>query len=110
MAKNLSTFEREMASDSFKAEFKKQFEELLISELIVDMMEKEGKSVRELSVDTGISSNSINKIRTGKQEDVKLRNFLSITRACGYSLSLERGNVKIKLEEVISNKKASGAC
>ena len=39
----------------------------------------------------------IQKMRSGKQEDVKLTNFLNISHACGYHVYLEKGNDRISL-------------
>ncbi len=97
MSKNLSTFERMMKDASFKEQFNEQYREFLLSELIIALMESDGKSVRQLAKECSLSTNVINKIRTGKQEDVKLSNFVSISEACGYHLCLQKNNELIPL-------------
>ena len=45
----LSTFEKEMQDPQFKAEFEKEYQEFLISEFLIEAMEKEHISVRKLA-------------------------------------------------------------
>jgi DNA-binding Xre family transcriptional regulator len=95
--KILSTFEREMQDPAFRKEFDKEYQEFLLSELIASMMEEDQKSVRKLADEVNLSPTVIQKLRSGKQEDVKLSNFLNIVHACGYSLVLEKGHSRISL-------------
>lgn len=95
--KNLSTFEREMQNSSFKKTFEKEYKEFLLSELINALMETDSKSVRKLAKEVGLSPTVIQNIRSGKQDDVKLSNFINISHACGYSVILEKGNNRIAL-------------
>lgn len=95
--KSLSTFEREMQNLSFREKFEVKYEEFLLSELICFLMKMEAKSVRQLAEETGLSPTVIQKMRSGKQEDVKLRNFISISHACGFHLVLEKGKKRIAL-------------
>jgi len=46
--RKLSTFEKEMQDPVFKAHFKKEYREFLLSELILALMEKDKKSVRQV--------------------------------------------------------------
>lgn len=95
--KKLSTFEREMKSKSFKREFDKTYGHFLLSELIMSLMEKDHKSVRQLASEVGLSPTLIQKLRSGTQTDVKLSNFINISEACGYHLVLEKGPLRIPL-------------
>jgi len=98
MAKTqLSTFDREMKNASFRKKFEKEYKEFLLSEIISALMENDGKSVRKLAKEVGLSPTVIQKLRSGKQDDVKLSNFINISHACGYNLILEKGNVRIPL-------------
>ncbi|MCS5707730.1 hypothetical protein CC99x_002300 [Candidatus Berkiella cookevillensis] len=100
MSKKPSTFERMMKDTSFKKEFNKQYKEFLLSELIIALMEHDGKSVRKLASECGLSTNVINKLRTGKQEDIKLSNFVSISESCGYHLCLQKNDEIIPIQLV----------
>lgn len=95
--KSLSTFEREMKKPKFRKVFKESYKDLLLSELLVSIMENDEKSIRELSKEVGLSPTVIQKIRSGKQNDIKLRNFISIFHAYGYHLILEKGKTRIEL-------------
>ena len=95
--KQLSTFDREMSDSSFKAEFTKEYKEFLLSELIIALMQEDNKSVRKLALEVGLSPTVIQKLRSGKQTDVKLRNFIKITHACGFHIVLQKGNKRIAL-------------
>ena len=92
-----STFEKEMRSSSFKKQFDKEYKIFLLSELITSLMEDEEKSVRKLAKEVALSPTVIQNIRSGKQEDIKLSNFISISHACGYHLILEKGKKRVRL-------------
>ncbi len=95
--KQLSTFEREMQDPSFQEKFEKEYNEFLLSETILAMMEEAHKSVRKLAEESGLSPTIIQNIRSGTQEDIKLSNFINISHACGYKLVLEKDNQRIAL-------------
>lgn len=95
--KMLSTFEREMKNSAFKKAFESSYRELLLSELLVVLMERDHKSVRKLAKEVDLSPTAIQKIRSGKQEDIKMRNFIKISHACGYKVILEKGKERISL-------------
>jgi len=97
--KELSTFEKEMQKTSFRIKFEKKYKEFLLSELIIALMENDKKSVRKLANEVGLSPTVIQKIRTGKQDDIKLSNFINISHACGYHLILEKGGKRISVCE-----------
>lgn len=95
--KVLSTYEREMQSPEFRKKHKITYQKLVLSELIIALMTNNLKSVRTLAKECGLSPAAINKLRTGKQNDVMLTNFINITEACGYHLVLEKGKERIPL-------------
>lgn len=98
MAKpHLSTFEREMQNAAFRDEFEKGYGEFLLSETIFVMMKEAHKSVRKLASETDLSPTVIQNIKSGIQEDMKLKNFINISHACGYKLILEKQNQRISL-------------
>ena len=95
--KKLSTFEREMKDSAFRKSFDRAYKEFLLSEIISALMENDGKSVRKLAKEVGLSPTVIQKIRSGKQNDVKLSNFINISHACGYQIILQKGQRRISL-------------
>ena len=97
--KALSTFEREMRHVRFKKAFEKSYKQFLLSELLIAMMEKDEKSVRGLAKEVGLSPTVIQKLRTGRQADIKVLNFLKIAHACGYKVVLEKKHERILLKE-----------
>ena len=55
-------------------------------------MDEDDISVRGIAKEIGLSPTIIHKIRTGKQEDLKISNFVSIAHACGYKVILEKND------------------
>lgn len=98
--KAISTFEREMKNTKFKDAFDVSYKELVLSELLIAAMEERHKTVRELAKEVHLSPTIIQKIRSGKQDDMKLKNFISIFHACGYDVVLEKGKKRIPLTEL----------
>lgn len=95
--KILSTFEREMEDSNFKASFDKEYKDFLLSELLQDLMEESNKSVRKLASEVDLSPTVIQNVRSGKQENLMMTNFLNIAAACGYHVFLEKGSHRIEM-------------
>jgi hypothetical protein len=94
---NLSTFERKMQNPDFQAKFETGYQNFLLSELLIAMMENDHLSIDQLAKEVNISSSVIQDICSGKQKDLKFSNFLEVAKACGYSLILEKGEERISL-------------
>ncbi len=95
--KEKSTFDQMMENPDFKAKFEEGYGEFLLSELLIELMENDQKSVNQLAKEANISPSVIKDIRNGKQQDINISNFLKIINACGYNLILEKGENKILL-------------
>ena len=95
--KPLSTFEKEMQNEEFRERFESEYEAFLLSEIIGKLMDEDKKTVRALAKESHLSPTVIQNLRSGKQDDVKLSNFINISHACGFSLVLEKGNDRILL-------------
>ncbi len=95
--KKISTFDREMQDPAFREKFEAEYKEFLLAEIICALMENDGKSVRKLAQEVGLSPTVIQKLRSGKQDDVKLKNFVNISHACGYRVILQKGKQRIFL-------------
>lgn len=103
--KQLLTFEREMKNSRFKKAFDKSYKEFLLSELLIAIMEHDEISVRDLAKEVGLSPTIIQKIRSGKQDDLKVSNFISVVKAFGYKVILEKNNERIEIQNKKSSKK-----
>ena len=101
MSKNknqLSTFEQEMQSATFKNAFNEAYKEFALSELLLALMEDEDDvSVRKLAKAAGLSATSIQKMRSGEQKDTKVSNFLRIVNELGYTVVMEKDGKRIHL-------------
>ena len=95
--KTISTFEREMQNTAFKQEFDKGYKDFVLSEILIDLMHENHKTVRGLAEEVGLSPTIIQKVRSGTQKDLKISNFLHIAEACGYHLFLENDGKRIEL-------------
>jgi len=94
-----------MKNPRFKKAFDKSYKEFLLSELLIAMMEEDEISVRELAKEAGLSPTIIQKVRSGKQDDMKVSNFVSIAYACGYKVILEKDDERFVIEDKKKNKK-----
>jgi transcriptional regulator with XRE-family HTH domain len=100
-----STLDQEMQNPAFKKAFDKSYKEFLLSELLIALMEDDETSVREIAEKAGLSPTLIQKIRSGKQTDIKMTNFVNIAQICGYKLYLEKEEERIMIEDKIVHKK-----
>jgi transcriptional antiterminator len=92
-----STVERWMRKPGFKEGAQDEYKELVLSELVLAIMAKDNKSVRELAQLLGVSKTVIQNLRSGVQADMKLSNFVKLTHAYGYELVLEKAGERITL-------------
>jgi len=106
--RKLSTYEREMKNPAFNKAFKESYKKLLFSELLIALMEDDEKSVRNLAQEAELSPTIIQGLRSGKQHDIKMSNFLKIVHAFGYKVFIQKDNDKISLEEKNKKSKKKG--
>jgi len=104
----LSTFEREMKNPSFNKAFKESYKKLLFSEFLIALMENDEQSVRSLAKEAGLSPTIIQDLRSGKQHDIRMSNFLKIAHTFGYKVFIEKGKDRISIEEKNKNSKKKG--
>lgn len=86
-----------MQDKDFENEYKKEYHEFALSELLLALMEGDCKSVRTLAKEAGLSANTIQNIRSGKQKDIRLQSFRNIAKAYGYELVLEKKGERISV-------------
>jgi DNA-binding Xre family transcriptional regulator len=88
--KKMNTFDRIMSDKNRKDQFDKGYQEFMISEILIDAMESENKSVRSLSKETGISPAMIQNLRSGKSRNVSLKTLFPIMKALHYTIKFEK--------------------
>ena len=67
-----------MQDPNFKDEFEKGYNEFLISEFMIEKMEEENISVRELAKEAKVSPTTIQNLRSGNAESVKYKTLSNI--------------------------------
>ena len=82
----MTTYERLMKNPDFKAEFDKGYNDFLISEFMIEKMEEEQISVRELAKKAKVSPTTIQNLRSGKSDTVKFRTLATVLQNLGYAL------------------------
>lgn len=93
--KLMSTFEQEMQDPKFAEAYQEDYRELVLSELLLALMDEDDKSVRQLAKEAGVSATAIQNIRSGKSEDMRLKNFVGVVKAFGYNIVLEKDGHRI---------------
>jgi DNA-binding Xre family transcriptional regulator len=95
--KPTSTVGRWLQKPAFKRAVAKEFQEVMLSELVLAIMAQDSKSVRKLADELGLSKTVIQNLRSGEQNDMKLSNFVKLTHAYGYHIVLEKDGQRIRL-------------
>ncbi|TGN18846.1 helix-turn-helix domain-containing protein [Leptospira idonii] len=86
-----STFDRLMKNHAFKEKFDKEYDALTLSETIIELMEAEKLSVRELSKRANVSSTVIQEIRSGKQDNPTLLVLSKLVHTLGAEIIIKKG-------------------
>ncbi|EMJ85365.1 helix-turn-helix domain-containing protein [Leptospira meyeri] len=86
-----STFDRLMNDKSFKAKFDKEYDVLNLSETLIELMESQKVSVRELSKKANVSSTVIQEIRSGKQDNPTLLVLSKLIHTLGGEIVIKKG-------------------
>ena len=92
-----STFDRIMKDPKRRRKFDSNYRSFLLSEVIHGLMDEEGKSVRELAREVGISPTVIQDIRSGGRSNVTIVNPATGKDITSYETSTAR------IEERIAN-------
>lgn len=82
----MTTFDRMMKDPKFKTEFDRGYSKFLISEFMIEKMEEEKISVRELAKEANVSPTTIQNLRSGNAETVKYKTLSNIMEKLGYAL------------------------
>lgn len=73
-----------------KSIYAKEYNDFLISEFMLEKMEEENISVRELAKKAHVSPTIIQKLRSRNAEKVTLTTFTSVLHSLGYKIKLEK--------------------
>jgi DNA-binding Xre family transcriptional regulator len=90
--KTKSTYDRAMEDPKFRKLFEKEYKELVLSELILAMMEEDHISVRNLAKEIGMAPSVVQSMRSGKHENMTLKNFIKLITALGGELTIKKGD------------------
>lgn len=76
-----------------------EYQELLLSELLIAITNQKELSVRKLAKEAGISPSVIQSMRSGEDKDYSLRVFFKVLTGLGYKkFNLERQGKKFSIE------------
>jgi len=85
-----STFTRLMKDKNRKQKFDEGYGKFLLSEFLIEAMEKKHISVRKLAEEAHVSPTIIQNIRSGKTTNVTLNKLSSLTSALGYQIDFKK--------------------
>lgn len=90
MTDMVTTFDRFITNDAVQKEkFDREYNEFLLSEFVLEQMEKKNFSVRSLAQKANVSPAVIQKIRKPDCTDhISYRSFLNVIDSLGYKLCL----------------------
>lgn len=89
-----------MSKKSFKKLFDKEYEKLVLSELLIAFMGKNKISVRLLAKQINVAPSVIQSVRSGKHSNLTLKNFQKIMNALGAEITIKKGRQLIPLKLV----------
>jgi len=81
-----STFEEFIENDEQKAILDKEYQELLISELLIAVMEQDHISVRKLALAAGVSPTVIQGLKSGSKTNITIDTLSKILDVIGYQI------------------------
>lgn len=87
-----STFDKFITNNpKEKAKFEKEYNDFLLSEFILEKMEEENLSVRELAKKADVSPTIIQKLRkSDTAEKINYETFMAVINSLGYKINLVR--------------------
>jgi DNA-binding Xre family transcriptional regulator len=97
LSRPLSTYEREIQDPVFKEQFEEEYQQFALSEIILQLMEEDHISVRQLAKAAGISPTVIQDIRSGKRRNITVYNLSKILKALGSRIAVQIGEKYVPL-------------
>jgi len=95
--KETSSFDVFISDTKRKALFEKEYAQFLLSEFLIEEMEKNNVSVRKLSTQTGVSTSIIQNLKAMKSVNLTLKTILSLIEPFGYELKIQKGKKSYSL-------------
>ena len=87
----MTTFEKFFEDNPEQKEiYEKEYNDFLLSEFMLEQMEAQHISVRELAKRADVSPTVIQKLRSKDSQKVNLTTFTSVLRCLGYQIKLEK--------------------
>ena len=87
----MTTFEKFFAENPDQREvYEKEYSDFLLSEFMLEQMEAQHLSVRELAKKADVSPTVIQKLRSKDSQKVTLTTFTSVLKSLGYRIKLEK--------------------
>ena len=87
----MTTFEKFFKDNPEQKEiYDKEYNDFLLSEFMLEQMEAQRISVRELAKQADVSPTVIQKLRSKNSQKVNLTTFTSVLRCLGYRIKLEK--------------------
>ena len=87
----MTTFEQFFKDNPDQKEiYDKEYSDFLLSEFMLEQMEAQNISVRELAKRAEVSPTVIQKLRSKDSQKVNLTTFTSVLRSLGYQIKLEK--------------------
>ncbi len=87
----MTTFEQFFKDNPDQKEiYDKEYSDFLLSEFMLEQMEAQNISVRELAKKADVSPTVIQKLRSKDSQKVTLTTFTSVLRCLGYQIKLEK--------------------
>ena len=87
----MTTFEQFFKDNPDQKEiYDKEYSDFLLSEFMLEQMEAQNISVRELAKKADVSPTVIQKLRSKDAQKVNLTTFTSVLKSLGYQIKLEK--------------------
>lgn len=87
----MTTFEKFFAENPEQKDiYEKEYNDFLLSEFMLEQMEAQHISVRELAKKADVSPTVIQKLRSKDSQKVNLTTFTSVLSSLGYQIKLEK--------------------
>jgi DNA-binding phage protein len=89
--KEVSSFDVFLSDPKRKDIFEREHAKFLLSEFLIEEMEKNKISVRKLASQTGLSTSIIQNLKATKPANLTLKTILSLIEPFGYELKIQKG-------------------
>jgi DNA-binding Xre family transcriptional regulator len=86
-----TTFDRFINNNPKEKEiFEKEYNDFLLSELVLQKIEEKNISIKTLAKEAGVSPAIIQKMKNKNSETITYRTFSNVLKTLGYKISIEK--------------------